>query len=312
MPEKRNGSEAGNEESAPELLMSSHPLAGVVVKLRNADHHLQRLHAATRAYLDSGSKTAQIIAERDPSDRTRGHLRFKVLIEPPLEIAVIAGDIVHNLRCSLDYIVEELVKLAGHTPTRSHQFPICATAEGFTQALEKGKVYGISKDGIDAIKHFQPYEMKPKGSAIPPLLLLHKLSNRDKHHMLAICALNAYCVWSFVGKKTGRVLRSDRTTEPVRNGGVLAEMPANMIINGEKTQLQAKLTISVGFNEPALSPFEVFETLQVNREFIGKVIVPRFETFFSSLPEEMRLTTHGVTLPNRPNGLLALTNSAHT
>jgi hypothetical protein len=288
--------------------MPNHPLTGVIVKLRNADEHLQRLHAATRAYLDSGTKPAGVVAEQDPSDRTRGYLRFKVFSEPPLEIAVIAGDVIHNLRCSMDYIIEELVKRNGKKPGSSNQFPICTTPDGFADALRRGRLNGVSKTGIAAVKQHQPFEGTAKGSARPPLLLLLQLSNYDKHHMLAICALNASLVWSFVNRD-GLVLRSDRTTEPVRDGGVLAEMPANMVINGEKTQLQAQITISIGFNEPALSPFEVFETLQVIREFIGKVIVPAFEPFFQPLPDDLRLTTHGVALPKYPNGLLLIRSS---
>lgn len=243
--------------------MSVHPLAGVVVKLRNADHHLQRLYDATGAYLKGGPKPsgpAGIVAEHYPRDSTRGLLRFKVLREPPLEVAAMAGDVIHNLRCSLDYVVEEMVKRNGKKPGLSHQFPICTSSDGFKDAQRRGRLNGISKSGIAAIEQLQPYKVQAKGGAIAPLLLLHKLSNRDKHHMLAICALNANLVWSFVGRN-GQVLRSDRTTEPVRDGGVLAEMPSNMVIDGQKTQLQAQVTLTIGFNEPTLSPFAVFGNL---------------------------------------------------
>ena len=195
--------------------------------------------------------------------------------------------------------------MGGHTPTFTHQFPICSATGDFDSALKKGRLHGISKAGVDVIERFQPYQMKTKGSAKPPLLLLHKLSNRDKHHMLAICAMNAYFAWSFVGKN-GRVIRSDSTTEPVRDGGVLAEMPADMIVDGEKTQLQAKMTINIGFNEPTLSPFEVVETLQVIREFIGKAMLPEFARFFDPLPDNLNLTSHGIATPKHPKGMLVL------
>lgn len=105
--------------------MSLHPLAGVVEKLRNANEHIHRLQDATLLYLNSGPNAA-IVSERDASDSTRGRLCFKVLRQPPLKIAAIAGGAVHNIRSALDYFIEELVKGNGHTPGFQHRFPICA------------------------------------------------------------------------------------------------------------------------------------------------------------------------------------------
>src|SRR5262245_10313641 len=110
--------------------MNIHPLAGVVEKLRNADDHLQRLEAATLLYLNSGSNGA-VVPQRDISNPTRGRMVFKVVRQPPLKLAAIAGDVVHNLRSALDYFVEELVKRERHTPGFQHQFPICSTPESF-------------------------------------------------------------------------------------------------------------------------------------------------------------------------------------
>jgi hypothetical protein len=95
--------------------MTHHPLAGVIEKLRNADAHLHRLYGETLAYLNNGSNAA-IWPEQDASDHTRGRLVFRVLRQPPLGIAAIAGDIVHNLRSPLDYLVEELVNSAEMCP----------------------------------------------------------------------------------------------------------------------------------------------------------------------------------------------------
>jgi hypothetical protein len=164
---------------------------------------------------------------------------------------------------------------------------------------------GVSKFGIRVIDAFQPHHVKPESLAKCQLLHLHKLSNRDKHHMLAISTLGAEFAWSFVAAD-GRVMRTDQTDAPRYDGSILAEMPVKFLIDGERVQLQAKITISVGFNEAPLTGFEVLNCLQRIREFIGKIMLPAFEPFFDRLPDELRLTTHGLTVPPKPVEILIL------
>jgi hypothetical protein len=277
--------------------MAQHPLAGVITKLRNADNHLHRLQAETLSYLQEGSPNAAIASEVDTNDRTRGRLRLKVLREPPLKLAAIAGDVVHNVRSSLDYIVEELVKREGKTPSVQHQFPICVKADSFKSELGKGRLHGVDRRAVKAIEGFQPYQVKAEARSRHPLLHLHRLSNRDKHHMLAIAALNAEFVWKFVGT-SGRILRAEQTTEAVFNGGVLAEIPTDFVIDGEKAQLQSQITLAIRFNEPQFVGFDVLGCLQNIREWVGEFIIPAFALFFAPLPDDLRLTSHGLSVPS--------------
>src|SRR5688572_9464125 len=140
---------------------SQHPLAGVVEKLRNADENMHRLETASLLYLNSGPN-ASILSERDADDSTRGRMRFNVIRQPPLKLAAIAGDVVHNVRSSLDYFVEELVKSNGHTPTFQNLFPICAKPNDFSSAIGKGRLHGIADRGVRVIDGFQPYQVKPE------------------------------------------------------------------------------------------------------------------------------------------------------
>jgi hypothetical protein len=84
-------------------------------------------------------------------------------------------------------------------PTFQHQFPICTEPARFSEACEAGKLDGVSERAIRVIDGFQPYQVKSEARRTHPLRLLSKLSNRDKHHMLAIAALNAVFDWKFVG-----------------------------------------------------------------------------------------------------------------
>ena len=282
---------------------TDHPLVGVIEKLKNADDHLHRLAAETRLYL-SHQTNGSILSELDPHDKSRGNLKFHVLRQPPLKLAAIVGDVVHNLRCSLDYIVEELVKRNGHQPTFQHQFPICVDKNAFEQALKKGRLYGVHEKAVWAIEQFQPYHLSDAAQKRHPLKWLHILSNRDKHHVLAVSALNAELVWKFV-TKDGRVLQEGRTDNAAQHGDVMASVPVEFVIEGERVQLQSKLSIAVGFNEPAFKNFDVTGSLQTIREFIGQFLVPAFATFFEPLPDHLQLTTHGID-PQKPVEMLLL------
>ena len=276
--------------------MTHHPLAGVIHKLRNADFHMHRLKAAILPYLDDGSNVT-IIPEADADNSGRGRFRFKVIRHPPLEFSAIAGDAIHNLRSSLDYIIHALVRDNGKVPSFQNLYPICKDTDAFAAALKQGRLYGLSERAVRGIDGFQPYQVSPQKRAMHPLMQLHKLSNHDKHHMLALSSHNASFVWKFVDA-SNRILGSGKTTEPVRDGGILAELPTEFVIDGIKVQLQLKLTISIGFDEPACSEFDILGCLQCIREYIGKFVVPAFGTFFDPLPEELVLTSHG--LPDIP------------
>jgi hypothetical protein len=62
---------------------------------------------------------------------------------PPLRFAVLAGEIIHHLRSTLDHLIHVLVMKNAKTPTRRHQFPICATSKAFQDARTRGLIEGV-------------------------------------------------------------------------------------------------------------------------------------------------------------------------
>lgn len=269
-----------------------HPLAGVIEKLRNADVHLQRLYTESLLYLN-GPPGATIFPQVDPSNPGQGRLIFKVTREPPLKLGVIAGDVVHNLRSALGYMIEALVRGEGLTPTVQHQFPISSNSDRFAEEVKKGRIAGISGQARRFIEGIQPYNVKPKSRPDHPLRHLKMLSNRDKHHMLVISGLNAKVRWQFIADGD-RVVRSGQTTESVEDGGVLATIPTQFVIGGEQVKLQQELAIQIGFTDPSIPGFDPPACLQNIREFIGLHVVPAMETFLGQLPDDLRLKHHGI------------------
>jgi len=105
-------------------------------------------------------------------------------------LGVIVGDLVHNLRSALDYIVTALVD-ASHAPLgNKHQFPIYSNELAFSKdvatpqwANRKGPLAGILH-GLQDVWDVQPFNRKPTPEE-DPLFLLNRFSNADKHRATA-------------------------------------------------------------------------------------------------------------------------------
>jgi hypothetical protein len=111
--------------------------------------------------------------------------------QPDIRFSIIAGDIIHNLRSTLDHLVWQLVLRDGQEPTDRNQFPIYTSEDRFVKEVksrqknpERSVLYGITIDG-DAwaiIEKAQPYHSpKPMANHIG---ILGRLSILDKHRIV--------------------------------------------------------------------------------------------------------------------------------
>jgi hypothetical protein len=105
-------------------------------------------------------------------------------LDVPLRFAVLAGEVIHHLRSSLDHLVAGLVQLAGHAVSRAHQFPICKTPEQFQRSLKTGCLDGVPAAVTRVIEGYQPYlHVNPN---VAELSGLQELNNADKHRLLVV------------------------------------------------------------------------------------------------------------------------------
>ncbi len=101
-------------------------------------------------------------------------------------LSVVLGDVIHNLRCALDYVVTALAEASQARLSSGHQFPIYlnpadyATKVGSqTAANTHGPLRKITH-GLAVIEAWQPYHRKPD-PRVDPLWGVHRFSNADKH-----------------------------------------------------------------------------------------------------------------------------------
>ncbi len=151
------------------------PFSKIKSKVRRAWQHLNEVENLLAAYKDT--EPYGVTAKID-------HERKRVLYyickadEVPLTIALAAGDVLQNLRSTLDHLAWELVLAAGNKPDSNTAFPISASATKH----EKNKLQqmnGMSQDAMDAIDALKPY----KGGN-DTLWRIHALNNIDKHRLL--------------------------------------------------------------------------------------------------------------------------------
>jgi hypothetical protein len=153
-------------------------------RLNRAAEHIQEFDVAVRQWYDS--KPLRIIYEQFNADQTAYIYRFK-FAPIPARIGIIAGDALHNLRASLDYLTWQLALKTTEHPSRKTAFPICLRNDDESQRHIKSLLKNVPDEARKIIKSFQPYHT---GDDLEPqrhvLWLLHNLSIIDKHQFITV------------------------------------------------------------------------------------------------------------------------------
>jgi hypothetical protein len=150
----------------------------LMLKVKRADKHILELQNALLSF--KASNPHRFSAKRDPQTR-KLHYYVESMQPVPEEIALICGDILHNLRNALDHLVCRLVEIGDGAKaiTTSTAFPAFLTPDKY-KAGRDGKVKGMRPEAIKAIDELEPYE----GGAGDILWHLHKLNIVDKHRLI--------------------------------------------------------------------------------------------------------------------------------
>jgi hypothetical protein len=168
--------EGKGPEVQPEQL-----LCDAEAKLDRAGEHLKTFMKEARLFREKDSHTVTA----DTNKYSRAYVLQVVPKKVPPRLGAIAGDVLNNLRPTLDYLVYALAYLdSGGKPQDGTQFPICDKASFFK---EKKSVWlkGLSPEHVAAIEGLQPYDGRKEQIW---LRWLRDLSNPDKHRHLSVMA----------------------------------------------------------------------------------------------------------------------------
>ena len=183
-------------------------LQTIRAKIQRANEHIRELNVEVRAFLDTPPQPYVVDTKRDPESRELIYYVATAAERVPSKIALIVGDVVENLRSALDYLAYQLVLVGspGIEPGRNVYFPISENATRY-ESETPGKVKGMRKDAIKAIKALKPYR---GGNDL--LWILHRLNNINKHR--AVITVGA----AFVGRSILPIEREELRAALARRG----------------------------------------------------------------------------------------------
>lgn len=153
----------------------THPLDGCFAKIRRAHEHIRNLKPQIRRFEQSHPYT--VIRKRDPKTRQKTRT-IHFTRQPPIRLALLIGDAVHNLRSALDHLVCQLVIHGGGKVIKSTEFPIKASRSEFENKVAI-HLAGASPYAIRLVAAHKPY----KGGN-ESFWALQCLDIADKHKML--------------------------------------------------------------------------------------------------------------------------------
>lgn len=190
---------------------------GTELKIIRAKSHIRELENQLVDYIKS--KPFKVVVESD--DGGTNHLwTLRVKHDIPMIFAAIIGDVIHNLRASLDLLATELVEHAGQD-AKNVYFPFGNDSDGLEQMIKKRRIEKAGQGVVDIVRELQPYT---GGNKL--LRSLHDLDITDKHKSLVPVAHYAGIKNFQMSGASGPVLTIQNLhCGPIRDGMVLMSLP---------------------------------------------------------------------------------------
>lgn len=120
----------------------------------------------------------------------------------PRESSAILGDILHNLRSTLDLVASELARRAGRSDKNVY-FPIADKADELPSLIKKKNFHYAGPEAVALLKTFAPYR-----GGNTALRAIHELDIRDKHTALMPTAAEVSFRLDVQRRRDGKELRN--------------------------------------------------------------------------------------------------------
>jgi hypothetical protein len=252
-------------------------------KLARARQHLNALDTCAIRYMET--VTNRVV------DRIDGKQTIRFSKEPPIRLAILAGEIVYQLRSGLDHLAFELVRsnLSGTVLPKDWQrkcrFPLCLevpTKGNPPRALPvplsfnffKDTLPGITPEAFAEIERLQPYN---GGDGPTQLGWLEKLANIDKHRHLHVVIAQTYQTETMqsgtVGSQMINRLHDGAEIEPMLHGSGELENAAHV----RRRILSPFVTFGEESLPTNLADVAVGEIFDICIAIVSRKVIPNFE-----------------------------------
>ncbi|HWA89052.1 MAG TPA: hypothetical protein VG889_03390 [Rhizomicrobium sp.] len=150
------------------------------LKIARAKQHLQELEKVVADFLASDP------AKFAPAPQVPGMISFggMTLRGLPEITSAILGDIIHNLRASLDLMAVALCQSNGHSGEKVY-FPFCEKADDLPRTIKQRNFDSAGPKAVQLLTELRPYK---GGNAV--LRAIHDLDIQDKHRSLIPSMMN--------------------------------------------------------------------------------------------------------------------------
>lgn len=161
----------------------NHPLDDSYAKVERAKEQLAELWQLIASW---DKEPLRVFLGENPAT---GELLAKIPEVPvlPPRWSILVGEIAHNLRSALDYVVYQLADDPDNARTA---FPIARSKRAYSKSRSKKKpsyrdrcLKGVPEKWARWIDRLQPFESPMPIERMKGLLILNYLSNRDKHRV---------------------------------------------------------------------------------------------------------------------------------
>ncbi len=150
-------------------------------KIQRAEHHIKEIEAILTKWVSANDFHAVIINRDFKRKIVYVRFRFDELTFPAQDIALVIGDVLHNLRSALDLLWFETVLDCDGTPSKWTRFPMRDTRDELIAPMKNAVE---SKQIAVNVRDFVLDTVKPYKAGNFNLWALDDLNIRDKHRLL--------------------------------------------------------------------------------------------------------------------------------
>ena len=228
-----------------QLMPPGHPLHPAAVKLWRADEQAKAFHNEVMPLLKT-AYPAKIVRQGD-AEPGEYVLRYHAP-ELPIVWSVRVGEVIHNLRSSLDHMVWTLVERDQGSPGKHTAYPVFTGKTEFEENIgmlsrtRKGCMFGLGQEGIAMLRRTQPYHGWHDGGDAheSALLLLDELWNIDKHRAVPLVYASAQLTSIDVSPTIDDPRVHIAPVGPIENGAVLYSLPPGV----DQSNVNVKANVS--------------------------------------------------------------------
>jgi hypothetical protein len=192
-------------------------LNGALAKLERARWHAREFDAAAQAIVNA--RPFELVSTLESDDWV--HIRWKQNgVAPDMSpFPLMLGDMLYNLRATLDYVAWQLVIANGCTPSRQTSFP-CVSDQAKWAEISGRAFKDVDQPWVQEAAKLQPFDPSHAGTPDShPFAILDTANNLCKHRFLpAVLMSAAYASHKIDGLTPGAKMESFFNDVPVADG----------------------------------------------------------------------------------------------